>query len=155
VNLPHITVLEAAYADKPVLRRLLELYGHDFSELTDADVDEHGAYGYGYLDQYWTEPERHPFLFRVEGHWAGLALVRAGKPNDMAEFFVLRKYRRHGVGRTAAREVLARFPGAWQVRQMTANAGATEFWRRAIPVDFDQELTERGPVQRFVMPHPE
>jgi hypothetical protein len=38
---------------------------------------------------------------------------------------------------------------------MTANAGATEFWRRAIPVEFDQEVTDHGPVQRFVMPHPE
>jgi predicted acetyltransferase len=150
-----VTVQEAAKSDEPVVRRLLELYGHDFSEFTDADVDEHGLYGYRDLDRYWTDPERHPFLFRVVGHWAGLALVRTGAPHDLAEFFVLRKYRRHGVGHAAARAVLARFPGQWQVRQMTANAGATEFWRRAIPVEFDEELTDHGPVQRFVMPRPE
>jgi predicted acetyltransferase len=154
VTVRGVVVLEAAYSDKPVVRRLLELYGHDFSEFTDADVDEHGSYGYRYLDQYWTEPERHPFLFRVDGYWAGLALVRAGTPHDMAEFFVLRKYRRHDVGQTAARVVFARFPGEWQVRQMTANVGATEFWRRAIPVEFHEELTDHGPVQRFVMPRP-
>ncbi len=104
VTVRDVTVLEAAEPHKAVVRRLLELYGHDFSEFTDADVDEHGRYGYPYLDAYWSEPERHPFLFRVDRHWAGFALVRSGAPHDMAEFFVLRKYRRHGIGHVAARE---------------------------------------------------
>ena len=147
-----IEVRDATLADKPVLQRLLELYAHDFSEMTDADVGADGTFGYPYLDLYWTEPERHPFLFRADGHWAGFALVRAGDPHDMAEFFVLRKYRRHGVGVVAARAVFARFPGTWQVREMTTNVGATTFWRRAIPVAFDEELIAAGPVQRFVIP---
>jgi predicted acetyltransferase len=144
-----IKVLEARLRDKPVVRRLLELYLHDFSEFTDADVDGRGRFGYPYLDLYWTEPERRPFLFRAAGHWAGCALVRRGTPHDMAEFFVLRKYRRTGVGVVAARDLFHRFPGAWQVRQMTANTGATAFWRRAIPFEFTEELTDAGPVQRF------
>jgi predicted acetyltransferase len=144
-----IQVLEARLADKPVVRRLLELYLHDFSEFTDADVDGRGRFGYPYLDLYWTEPERRPFLLRVAGHWAGFALVRAGTPHDMAEFFVLRKYRRTGVGGVAARDLFLRFPGAWQVRQMHANTGATAFWRRAIPFEFTEELSDGGPVQRF------
>jgi predicted acetyltransferase len=48
--------------------------------------------------------------------------------------------------------LFARFPGAWQVRQMRANVDATSFWRRAIPVDFVEEEIDAGPVQRFVMP---
>jgi len=144
-----IKVLEARLADKPVVRRLLELYLHDFSELTDADVDRRGRFGYPYLDLYWTEPERRPFLFRVAGHWAGFALVRTGTPHDMAEFFVVRKYRRTGVGVVAAHHLFDRFPGEWQVRQMRANTGATAFWRRAIPFEFTEEMTDSGPVQRF------
>jgi len=134
--------------------RLLELYGYDFSAFTNVDVDAQGLFGYPYLDAYWTEPQRHPFLFRLDEKWVGFALVLSGAPHDMAEFFVLRKYRRHGVGDVAAREVFARFPGEWQVRQMTANTGAIAFWRRAIPVDFDEQLTDHGPVQRFEMPLP-
>ncbi|MCU1465149.1 MAG: hypothetical protein JWM72_1077 [Actinomycetia bacterium] len=144
-----IEVLEATVEDKPVLRRLLELYLHDFSELTYADVDAHGRFGYPYLDLYWTEPERRPFLFRVAGRWAGFALVRTGVPHDMAEFFVLRKHRRTGVGVEAASDLFARFPGDWQVRQMTANAGATAFWHRAIPFEFTEEVTANGRVQHF------
>ena len=146
-----IEVIEAELGDKPVLRNLLELYQHDFSAFEDADVDSHGLYGYRYLDNYWTEPDRHPLLFRVDGNWAGFALVRAGAPHDMAEFFVMRRYRRSGVGTTIAREVFARFPGEWQVRQMTTNTAATAFWTRAIPAEFEQELLEHGPVQRFTI----
>jgi hypothetical protein len=42
--------------------------------------------------------ERKAFLFRVNGAWAGLALVFIGEPRDVAEFFVMQKYRRHGIG---------------------------------------------------------
>jgi predicted acetyltransferase len=69
----------------------------------------------------------------------------------MSEFFVMRKYRRGGVGTALAREVFARFPGEWQVRQMTSNPAATAFWRRAIPVEFTQEMLDQGPVQRFTI----
>jgi predicted acetyltransferase len=146
-----VKVIEAELADKPVVRNLLELYQHDFSAFDANDVGPHGLYGYRYLDHYWTDTNRHPLLFRVDGNWAGFALVRTGTPHDMAEFFVMRKYRRTGMGTTLAREVFARFPGEWQVRQMTANVAATAFWTQAIPVDFEQEVLEHGPVQRFTI----
>jgi predicted acetyltransferase len=151
VPLP-VEVIAATLDDKPVLGRLAQLYIHDFSEFVGADVDADGLYAFPWLDAYWTEPDRQPFLFRVDGHWAGFALVRVGKPHDMAEFFVMRKYRRSGVGRMAARNLFERFPGAWQVRQERTNPAATRFWHTAIPVAFEEGITERGPVQRFSMP---
>jgi predicted acetyltransferase len=147
-----ILVDPASASERDVVARLLELYAHDFSERNGADVGDDGTYGYRYLDAYWTEPDRHPFLVRVDGRLAGLALVRTGPPIDMAEFFVLHKYRRGGVGTDAARAVFARFPGEWQVRQQWENAGAIDFWRTAIPVPFDEGETDEGPVQHFVIP---
>jgi predicted acetyltransferase len=147
-----LRVERATVAERDVVARLLELYAHDFSERNGADVDDGGTYGYRFLDAYWTDAHRHPFLFRVDGRLGGLALVRAGAPHDMAEFFVLRKYRRGGIGTGAARAVFARFPGEWQVREQWANEGAIAFWRRAIPVEFTEDETGEGPVQRFAMP---
>lgn len=146
-----VEVVGAELRDKPVLRQLLQLYQYDFSEFDDADVEAEGAYRYQYLDEYWTEPDRHPLLFRVGGKWVGFALVRTGTPHDMAEFFVMRKYRRSGIGTVLAREVFARFPGEWQVRQMTSNPSATAFWLQAIPVDFEQDMLQHGPLQRFTI----
>jgi predicted acetyltransferase len=151
----HLSVDRASAAERDVVARLLELYAHDFSERNGADVGDDGTYGYRYLDCYWTDDDRHPFLFRVDGRLAGFALVWSGAPHDMAEFFVLRKYRRSAVGTEAARTVFARFPGAWQVREQWENEGAIAFWRRAIPVAFTENARGEGPIQRFVMPPPD
>lgn len=151
----NVEIDTATFADKDAIRHLLELYAYDFCDFTDDDVDEHGSFGYRYLDQYWTEPDRHPFLIRDDEHIAGFAFVRSGRPHDMAEFFILRKYRRGGVGVRAARSLFATFPGDWQVRQVAANAAAVAFWHYAIPVAFREAADEKGFVQRFHIATPD
>jgi predicted acetyltransferase len=69
----------------------------------------------------------------------------------MSEFFVMRKYRREGVGRTAARELFASFPGSWLVHEVPGNDAATAFWRDAIPCEFDESSDTLGTTQRFTV----
>jgi predicted acetyltransferase len=117
-------VVPAAIGDKSVLRQLIELYQCNWSDISlDLDVDAHGLYGDDYLDHYCTEKERHPFLARVNGRYAGFALVNdyvlvPGNQRSIAEFFVMRKYRRQGVGKRVAFEVFDRLPAKWEVRQV-------------------------------------
>lgn len=144
-----LEVRPADLAEKDVVNQLLELYLHDLSELTGADVGPHGRYDYFFLDDYWTEPDRHPFLLRVDGNLAGVALVASGPPHDIAEFFVMRKYRRQRVGSRAALALFHRFPGEWQIRQIAANTAATAFWRSVIPTPFTEGTIEIGRIQRF------
>ena len=136
--------------------RLLQLYLYDFSEFGGGDVGADGRFAYPYFENYWTEPERHPFLFGVGDAAAGFAFVRApvlaGAPHDMAEFFILRRYRRRDVGRVAATSVFEMFPGEWQVRQMRSNVSATAFWKATIPYPFEESSNDDGPLQRFVVP---
>lgn len=149
--------------DKPVLRNLLELCHHDYSEYDNADVDEHGLFGYNYLDHYWTEPGRHAFLVRVDDRLAGFVLVRdvedqhSSITHTIAEFFVMRKYRRQGIGRQVAWSIFDRFPGDWLVSQEEGNRPAQAFWRRVIDEYTHGSYTEEtlqteewhGPRQRF------
>jgi predicted acetyltransferase len=51
---------------------------------------------------------------------------------DVAEFFVLRAYRRRGIGTQVAHEVWRQFPGWWEVRVMESNITARDFWAYAI-----------------------
>ena len=146
---PKVEVVPATIDDKPTILELLQFYLYDFSEIQGWDLGECGRFEHRSFDPYWTDADRHPFLIRTDGRLAGLALVQSGDPHDMAEFFVVRKYRRSGVGADAARTVFAMFPGEWQVRQIAANTGATEFWRRIIPVPFRDDANEHGPIQRF------
>ncbi|APX33444.1 hypothetical protein BH708_12765 [Brachybacterium sp. P6-10-X1] len=145
---PAPTVTAAAGEEFALLERLLQLYLHDVSEHAGYDVDEAGSYRYAWLGAYRHDADRHAFILRVEGHPAGFALVRAGEPTRMAEFFVLRKYRRGGVGTLAARDLIAMFPGTWSITQLATNRDATEFWRRAIPASFDECVHADGGVEQ-------
>ena len=50
----------------------------------------------------------------------------------MAEFFITRKRRRLGIGRTAVQLILSRFAGRWEITEHLRNAGAVNFWRRVV-----------------------
>jgi len=130
---PPLEVISASLAQAPILANLLELYAHDFSEFYDVQLGEDGRFGYPALPLYWSEPDRYPLLFKMDGKWAGLALVQKGAGCwDMAEFFVIRGVRRRRIGTRAAHEVWKLFPGRWQIRVMQANISAQNFWAGAI-----------------------
>ena len=160
--LPTVEVTRASRADRIPIRHMLELYLHDFSEFDGEDLDEGGLFGYSSLDYYWHEPAHAAFVFRVDGRYAGFALVNddvvfPDSQRWLAEFFVLRKYRRLGVGCSAARQVFDAMPGRWEVGQRRCNAPAQAFWRSAIHRYTDGDYIERqlqsdewdGPIQLF------
>ncbi len=155
----------ASIEDKHILRSLLEFYKYDSSEFDGGDVNSHGLYGYKYLDHYWTEDGRHPILVRVNGNLAGFALVRQLEKAEngeiyysIAEFFVMKKYRRKGVGRHIAFRVFDMFEGNWKVAQVEENEIAKKFWRKTIGeytnnnYEEIQEENWNGPIQRFSSP---
>lgn len=157
-----IEVLPASVDDKPLIQRMMELYQYDFSEFENTDLDSHGCFGYSYLDHYWKEKDRHPFIVRVDGRLAGFVLVNHHTylPENewsIAEFFIMRKYRRKGVGKTVAFHVFDQFRGKWEVQEMEANIPAQRFWRKVIgeytggryrEISLNNDLW-KGPVQHF------
>jgi predicted acetyltransferase len=163
----NIQVSQATAAERPVLRNLMELYQYDFSEFDGSDIGPLGLYDYPYLDHYWVEQERSPFLVRVNGYLAGFVLVArynylTGLKDTwvLAEFFIMRKYRHQGVGEHVARFIFDQFPGDWQVAQITENSTAITFWRKVIARYTHEKFQEhrlnnenwRGPVQSFTSP---
>ncbi len=147
-----LRIIEAKESHKEILQRLLELYQYDLSVVTDDDVDQFGLYGYSYLDCYWVEEKRYPYLFLFREAFAGFALVNKVNwlpENDgahsIAEFFVLKKYRRQGVGTVAAQCVINRFPGKWEIRILRENQSAIQFWRQVITKLASGRFLERIP----------
>ena len=115
---------------------MLELYQHDLSDIWDQEIDCHGEYGYA-LDRYWATEGCHPFVATTEGKYAGFALVdqsvRIGTAGYwMDQFFVLKKYRRMGVGQVLANAVFSTLPGRWEVGQLPRNVVAQAFWRKVV-----------------------
>jgi predicted acetyltransferase len=158
-----VEVERAPKGAKSALHNLMQLYFHDLSEFAPREVDSQGVFYYKYFDGYWGETDRYPFLIRVDGSLAGFAFVffdGEGRAN-MAEFFVLRGKRRHGVGAMAAKKLFDTFQADWEVREEPLNFGAQRFWRGVIQEYTQGEFEEltldddewRGPVQRFSSRH--
>jgi predicted acetyltransferase len=160
-----VALIEVPPAGEPTIERMMQLYAYDFSEFMGSDVDEDGRFRGGTpLATCWTEPWRHAFLVRADGRIAGFTILDersrlTGDPAvaDVAEFFVLRRYRRRGVGAAAAARAFSLYPRAWEVRQTVANTAATAFWRHTIAAytggAFKETVLDdtrwRGPVQTF------
>lgn len=164
-----IEITPAGPEEKPVIANMMQLYTHDFSEYwagtPEGELGDDGRFpDYPYLDTYWHEPARVPLLLRMDGHLIGFALLNdyahSGMAVDrnMAEFFILRKHRRGGLGTAAAHAVFSRYPGTWEAAVARRNLAALAFWRRAVASHPDVRDIEEsdistkewnGPVIRF------
>jgi len=141
---PAVRVDRATEAERALIEGLSRFYIYDFSELEPADSDDFDFSDRGdydplpYLEAYWREPDRHPLVIRVGDKAAGFALINSHShqggavERNMAEFFVARKFRRHGVATEAVRQILATHPGHWEVAVAQRNLAARAFWPRAI-----------------------
>jgi predicted acetyltransferase len=161
-----VELREVAIEDRPVVEHLIQLYAYDFSEILDEDVADTGRFE-SISPGEWEDPSYRRFIVRVDGRLAGLAFVHRGSRladdadvTDMDEFFVMRKYRRRGVGREVAHRLFEMFPGRWEVRELEPNVAAQAFWREVIGEytggRYEEEVIDdqrwHGPVQSFVSP---
>ncbi|OAJ75345.1 acetyltransferase [Brevibacillus sp. SKDU10] len=155
-----IELVKVSLQQKMILRHLIELYQYDFSEFDHADVNEHGLYDYLFLDHYWTESARIPFFVKVDEKYAGFVLLRKIRSQEIeyysiAEFFIMRKYRKRGIGRKVAFRLFHQFQGEWEISQIEQNISAQKFWRTLISEYTNHNYQEfrredwNGPIQKF------
>lgn len=124
---------------KETLRNLMEKYLCEFAQYDLHDVADDGLYHYQWLDCYWTAPNRFACFIKVNGKLAGFAMVNdypeipERKPDFcLAEFFVMPRYRRMGVGREAAFKVFDRHRGQWQFQLHPHDLASVHFWNRVV-----------------------
>ena len=164
-----IEVTPAPLGARTAIANLFQLYVHDFSEQwagsERGELNADGRFGeYPPLDSYWQDADHVPLLIRVDGILAGFALLDrhsysgGSLDRNMAEFFVVRKHRRNGVGRRAVHAIFDRYPGQWEAAVARRNLAALAFWRAAVSsharVETSEEIDSQtaewnGPILRF------
>lgn len=134
-----------------VLRNLFQYYLHDMAEWFEVDTNADGSYSYD-TSSIWANGYD-AYLAKVGDSPAGFALVGSAAEwlgdigtHDMHEFFVIRRFRRNGVGQRMATLVWNERPGKWLVRVLEANTPAVLFWRTAISSHSDGSYEEEGRV---------
>ena len=162
-----VELVPAGAEHMSLLRSLLQFYEYDWSEISGRGaVDEEGRFLAMDPEEFLADAGARAFVIRVGAEPAGFVFVKPysffAQTGVMAvsEFFVMRRYRRAGVGAAAATRVFDMFPGGWEVSETMENTGAHAFWRTVIgrytggdyeEVTLDDERWH-GPVQRFTSP---
>jgi predicted acetyltransferase len=144
-----IAIRRPERSERELIRRMMQFYLYDFSEYEDADLDEHALFSYGDLDYFWFEPTHAAFLATVDGKLAGFVLVsnEVTLPDSerlLTEFFIMRKYRRLGVGSRVAAMVFDRLPGRWEAHVIARNVPAQAFWRKVVAAYTGGDYVERA-----------
>ena len=128
--------------EREILANLLEKYEYDLSqfegELAD-DINERGLYGHYYTDQCWGDKKRWAYFIEADSKLAGFAYINtyseSGDPEHdyyFADFFVMHKYRRNGVGKSAFFQVLDLHKGRWKTGHHPNNAPSANFLAKYI-----------------------
>ncbi|MDZ4718080.1 MAG: GNAT family N-acetyltransferase [Roseiflexaceae bacterium] len=153
-----------------LLLRLMQFYLYDLSEHELADIGPDGHFADGALRAWLAEPSNQPFLFYNAGQPIGFAFVGCNSHQlpvpdiyTISAFFILRRYRRQGLGRKAAYQLFERFPGRWEIATLGANTQAISFWRSVVDTFtnglydeiWHQDNQWRGSVQVFTVPKKE
>jgi predicted acetyltransferase len=120
-----------------LIRNLFEHYIHDMSEWLNIDTQPDGSYSYD-TSHLWRNG-CDIYLAKIGDAIAGFAIVGSAVEwtgdsgvHDVREFFILRRYRRRGVGRCLASLLWEAHAGEWLVRVFASNTPAVRFWRGAI-----------------------
>ena len=135
------TVRPAETADQPVVERLWHLFRHDMSAYDGQLPLPDATFRADRLRAAFTEPGWAAYLFTQEDRPAGFAFVRnldGPGPTVLNSFFLVHAARRRGHGLAAARDVLARHPGDWEVAFQDANRAAVAFWPRVAAACADE-----------------
>jgi predicted acetyltransferase len=132
-------LIPASKEYEEVIKNLMQFYIYDFSEFVACDVENDGLYtAYTGLDLYWKEiNHRFPYLITKDEKYIGFVLVRKIESLEktyfsIAEFFIMRKYRRLGIGGLVAKEIFDLHTGKWEVFQKENNKPAQSFWTKII-----------------------
>jgi predicted acetyltransferase len=156
----NVQLIKATIEDKSIVRNLLQFYRYDFSEFNQDDVQDDGLFPeYPYLEEYWNDPyHRHPYLVKCDNKYIGFVLVKytASEQRNyfsIGEFFIVRKYRRKGLGRVVATQIFDAHRGEWEVHQIKTNHPAQIFWNTVIREytrgDFSERWEGEKRIQTF------
>ncbi|CAM4049556.1 hypothetical protein VA7868_01245 [Vibrio aerogenes CECT 7868] len=135
----NVNLVEIQSKSRLTLENLFPYYIYDMSEFTGWGPTKDGhydTYNPANLDIYWSSEEHVPYFILADNELAGFVLIRKYPVDrtvyDIDQYFILRKFKKQGIGKEALKQVLHLYPGKWQIRVLKENTGAFKFWLSAV-----------------------
>lgn len=141
VDYAKVSFQPATLQEYPIMQNMGRFYVYDMSEFMGEqpgwEMPEDGLYECIDFKKYWETNEAFPFLIRYGSELAGFVIVDkkgsdASIEFNMAQFFILRKFKHKGIAKYVAQQCFAKFQGVWEVMVMPHNVGAYAFWEKTI-----------------------
>lgn len=136
MNLDAIELVPATAETRNKLENLITLYLHDLSEFADdLKVNQDGKFEYEGIELYFTRDELKPFFIYFHDEVVGFILLNSGNfvPKDIDysvhEFFILKSFRKKGIGSAAVRKLMDIYKGKYKIVQLAGNKPAINFWK--------------------------
>lgn len=154
-------LIQASKEHKGIIQNLMQFYSYDFSEFIHCDVEDDGLFkAYPYLEDYWVEVDhRFPYVIKQEDNYIGFVLVRCIESEErkycsIAEFFIMKKYRKEGIGTAVAKQLFDMHKGQWEIHQLESNVPAQQFWNKVIREytqgNFSDRVHDGRRIQEFI-----
>lgn len=157
-----IKMVLATIEQKPIIKNLARFYVYEFSRYSGEDIPEDGLFVasetcFNFSD-YWSKAGHYPFVIFVKNKLAGFILInKKSRSSDidwhLAEFYIIAKFQRKGIGRKVAITLLSKFTGTWEIGQIAKNLPAVNFWRSVIQQFTKGEYTEQRDYIQYPRTH--
>ena len=152
-SLPMSLQLIATTAEQlPLIRNLYQFYAYESSDWEQEDVEVDGRFYVHdpYLALYWQRPDWSAQLILLDGFIAGFLLIERSEiagveALEFADLFLLKKYRRQGIGRALVEQVILASQQPWVVSFYPQDPLAVPFWQtllRELPFRSVQQLAD-------------
>lgn len=139
--MPETTVelIQTGPDEAELIRNLYQYYAYESSDWEQEDVERDGRFYIHdeHLARYWEDPQWSANLLLVDGYIAGFLLIEGCElPGidalELADLFILKRYRRKGIGRAIATQVLCSGEANWLVRFYDQDEVSQAFWRAVL-----------------------
>ncbi|VXB25750.1 GNAT family N-acetyltransferase [Pseudomonas sp. 8AS] len=134
-----IELLPTSIDQLPLIANLYQFYAYESSDWEQEDVEVDGRFYIHapHLQRYWQEADWSAQLILVDGFIAGFLLIeRSELPGvdalEFADLFILKKYRRLGIGRALVEQVMVAGGGSWVVSFYQQDSMARQFWHKVL-----------------------
>ncbi|MBS1714777.1 MAG: GNAT family N-acetyltransferase [Armatimonadetes bacterium] len=119
-------------SNRTLFERLLQFYGHDLSEFEEHEPDFDGSFCDGARAKAYSDGSADVQIISIKGKPAGFIVCSVAdgpRHSTVLDVFVLRCYRRLGIGSLAVETVLEGREGPWTAEFSADNRPALKFWR--------------------------
>lgn len=138
INPAKVQLEKVNEGNRQILWNLLQYMIFETSPYGKNDINTDGTFDYKFFDKYFTDDDREAYLIKSDnGGLLGFVMInqylqKVQKGHAIAEFMILPRFRRMGIGKEIAKRCLAMYPGNWEISPADGSKQAYGFWKNVV-----------------------